>query len=138
MMLADRRLRTIAACACLAATGCTTLREIPRAEYAQREKRERVVVRTREGLQYKFDYAQFGSDTLTGYRLRDTEGAFEEYHTMPIALDAVERLSVRKVSWFRTGLIGGGTLAAIVAGALSRRRGSTTVEEPPPEPPPIP
>ena len=118
--------------ACVGATGCATMRELPRAEYAARAERKGVVVDTREGLHYRFDLARFGPDSLIGHRLRDTEGAFEEYHTMAIPLEAVERLSVRRTNWFRTGLIGGGVVAAAVAAVVSRR------ESTPPEPDPDP
>lgn len=106
---------------CLGATGCSTMRELPRAEYATRPERKGVVVDTREGLHYRFDYAHFGPDTLIGHRLRDTEGAFEEYHTVAIPLEAVERLSVRRTNWLRTGLIGGGVIAAAATAVVAGR-----------------
>lgn len=111
---------------CLGATGCATMRVLPRVEYAVQAERKGVVVDTREGLHYRFDHATFGPDTLFGYRLRDTEGAFEEYHTIAIPLERVERLSVRHTNWLRTGLIGGGVVAAAAAGAVAKRRGSST------------
>lgn len=109
----------------LGATGCATMRQLPRAEYAARAERKGVVVDTREGLHYRFDYATFGPDTLTGHRLRDTEGAFGEYHTVAIPLETVERLSVRRTSWLRTGLIGGGVVLAAAAAVVAGRRGSS-------------
>lgn len=111
---------------CLGATGCATMRELPRAEYAARAERKGVVVDTREGLHYRFDHATFGPDTLFGYRLRDTEGAFEEYHTVAIPLERVEKLSVRQTNWLRTGLIGGGVVVGAAAAVVAKRRGSTT------------
>ena len=133
------RIRVFAALACLGATGCATMRELPRAEYAARAERKGVVVDTREGLHYRFDVARFGPDTLIGHRLRDTEGAFEEYHTVAIPLEAVERLSVRRTSWLRTGLIAGGVAAAAVSAAVARRGGSSPEPDPGPVlPPPIP
>ncbi len=134
MMHSTRSLRLVATAAWIVASGCTTLREIPRAEYAAREERRHVAVDTGEGLHYEFDYARFGSDTLVGYRRRDTEGAFEEYDSLPIALETVTRLSARGVDWYRTGLIGGGALAAIIGVALARRGSSGT----PPNPNPCP
>ena len=122
-------LRSFAAVTCLAAslltTGCATLRELPPAEYAARAERKGVRVDTREGLHYRFDHARFGPDTLTGHRLRDTEGAFEEYHTVMIPLDAVERLRVRRTSWWRTGLVAGGVAVAASAAVVANRRGSS-------------
>ena len=101
-----------AVCAGLAATGCATLRVLPRSEYAARPERKGVVVDTRDSLHYRFDYATFGPDTLIGYRLRDAEGALEEYQSVAIPLETVDRMRVRRTNWLRTGLIGGGVLAA--------------------------
>jgi hypothetical protein len=112
--------------ACVGATGCATMRVLPRAEYAARGERKGVVVDTREGLHYRFDHATFGADTVYGYRLRDTEGAFEEYHTVAIPLETVERLSVRQTNWLRTGLIGGGVVLAAAAAVVAKRRGSSS------------
>lgn len=129
MRLARHRLRTLAAMTCLgaqlAATGCATMRELPRAEYAARAERKGVVVDTREGLHYRFDVARFGPDTLTGHRLRDTEGAFEEYHTVAIPLDAVDRLKVRRTNWWRSGLIAGAVAVAASAAVVAKRQGSS-------------
>ena len=138
MMFADRRLRAIAACVCLAATGCSSMREIPRGEYAASAERKRVEVLTREGLYYKFDFARFGTDTLTGYRQRDVPGDFEEYSTFAIPLEGVERLSERRTSWLRTGLAGGAVLGGIVGIALARRKPSTPAGQDTTDLPPIP
>lgn len=144
---ASRGKRTLAGLACLGAwvlgglgaAGCATMRELPRAEYAARPERKGVVVDTREGMHYRFDYALFGPDTLVGHHLRDTEGAFEEYHTVAIPLEAVERLSVRRTNWLRTGLIGGGVAVAAVTAVVARRQGATPEPDPGPIlPPPIP
>ena len=119
-----RGLRLLAAASWMAATSCTAMREIPPAQYAARGERRNVVVDTREGLHYSFEYARFDSDTLFGYHRRDTEGAFEEFDTLPIALEEIAKLSVRRTDWYRTGLIGGGALAAVIGVALAKR-GST-------------
>jgi hypothetical protein len=125
MMAAGRTLRVGTLVGWLAASGCTTLREIPRAEYAAREERKAVAVDTREGLHYEFDYVRFSSDTLTGFRQRDSDSHFEEFDSLPIPLESVAKVSTRRVDWYRTGLVGGGALAAIVAAALARRGGSS-------------
>jgi hypothetical protein len=103
----------------LASAGCTTLRELPRSEYAARPERPRVRVETTEGLVYEFDYAQVGPDSLVGFRERDTEGPIHEIGTMSMPLDGIRTMSVRKVDWYRTGLVGGGALAAVVAAGLT-------------------
>ena len=101
-----------ALCLSLGATSCATLRELPRDQYAARAERKGVVVDTRDSLHYKFDYATFGPDTMVGYRLSDAEGAVEDYRTVAIPLESVDRLRVRRTSWLRTGVVGGGVIAA--------------------------
>ena len=134
---ADSLLLRMGVAVCLGATGCATMRELPRAEYATRPERRGVVVDTREGLHYRFDYAHFGPDTLIGHRLCDTEGAFEEYHTVAIPLEAVERLSVRRTNWLRTGLIGGGVIAAAATAVVAKRPDKPPGTDPGPVIPPI-
>lgn len=103
----------------LVANGCTTLREIPRSEYAARTDRKAVRVWTHEGLEYEFDYATVADDTLTGYRQRDVEGPLDQVAVLKFALSDIDRLSARSVDWYRTGLVGGGLLAAVVAAGLT-------------------
>jgi len=117
------RRRWMALCLLLAhaaGVGCTTLRELPRSEYATRPEREHVRVTTRDGLQYEFDVAHVSGDTLVGYRERETAGPVTDIATFAIPLDDIQRLSVRGLDWYRTGLIGGSVLAAILAAGLSR------------------
>ena len=106
--------------AAAASAGCTTLREIPRSEYASRPERKALRVWTNEGLEYEFDYATVANDTLTGYRQRDTEGALEQVAVLQFALPDIQRLSSRGLDWYRTGLIGGGLLAGVIAAGLSQ------------------
>lgn len=134
MLRASRGLRVIAALSWLGASGCTTLREIPREQYASREERKRVEVDTQDGHHHAFEFVRFGSDTLTGYVRRDTEGPVEEYAMVTIPLDTVSRLAARRVDWYRTGLIGGAVLAGVILAALGRNKDP----EPTPEPPPCP
>ncbi len=108
-------------------------------EYAARAERKGVVVDTRASLHYRFDYATFGPDSMIGYRLRDAEGAVEEYHAVAIPLDSVDRLRVRRTNWLRTGLIGGGVIAAAATALVTG--GSNTpapVDSGPTLPPPPP
>src|SRR5262249_12258556 len=110
--------RMVMCAAAMLSAGCTTLREIPRGSYAERPARQHVRIVTREGLVYEFDYATVSGDSLTGYRRRDTEGVVDDTATLRIALDDVQRFSARAVDWYRTGLIGGGVLAAVIAKGL--------------------
>lgn len=108
-----------------AASGCTTLREIPRDQYASAPERKSVRVETRDGLIYQFDYATFDADSLTGYRHRDVEGPFDELAVLRMPLDGVQRLTTRTVDWYRTTLVGGGALAGLIAAGLTQaHRGS--------------
>jgi hypothetical protein len=134
MLRASRWLRVLAALSWLGAPGCTTLREIRRDAYAAAEERKHVAVDTREGLHYEFDFAHFGSDTLTGYRQRDTEGRIAEFATLAIPLDEITRLSARRLDWYRTGLLGGASIAAVVVAALARHK-AAAAPEPAPQPP---
>ena len=108
-------------CTMLAGTGCAMLRELPRSEYGARAERKRVRVQTTEGLVYEFDYAQIANDTLTGYRERDVAGPVSEFGTLRLPLESVSTMAVREIDWYRTGLVGGGALAAIVAAGLPAR-----------------
>ena len=112
----------------LAGNGCTALREIPRADYAQVRERHSVRVETRDGLVYDFDYASFTADSLTGYRSRtEMDGPVDQTVALKLALDDVERLTTRKVDWTRTGLIGGTVLAGVLVAGLN---GATKPAEP--------
>jgi hypothetical protein len=113
--------------------GCTALREIPRSEYVARAQDRPIRVVTREGLSYELDRAKVEADTLVGYRRRDVEGPIDEFDTLRVPLDDVATISARCIDWYRTGLVGGLSMAAIVAVALSRRGslgGSGTQESP--------
>ena len=112
-----------------AGSGCTALREIPRDGYAARAQHRPIRVVTREGLTYELDAAQVEADTLVGYRRRDVEGPVDEFDTLRLALDDVATISARRIDWYRTGLVGGLSMAAIVVTAISRHH---TAGTPPP------
>ncbi len=117
----------------LATSGCMTMREIPREEFATRAAHRPVRVETREGLLYEFDYADFAGDTLVGYRSRtDTEGAIDQVTELHIPYEELQRVSVRQLDWRRTSMIGGGTLAAaLVMGLkLSQKQDNTQSTSP--------
>ncbi|HYM80940.1 MAG TPA: hypothetical protein VEY91_05960 [Candidatus Limnocylindria bacterium] len=103
--------------------GCTTLREVPRAEYAVRPERSHVEVETREGQRFGFDFARFTADSLTGFQRGDDVGSLQMVDAHTLALERVSRLSARGIDWYRTGLIGGVVVAAAVAAVLSQTGG---------------
>ena len=104
--------------ACLL-TGCTSLREIPRSDYTAQPERKNVRLWTLEGLEYEFDFVRVENDSIVGYRRQDVEGAYDDYAVFGLPLAEVARLSARRVDWARTGLVGGGVLAAVVVAGLS-------------------
>jgi hypothetical protein len=106
----------------VAGSGCTVLREIPPSDYVAHAQDRPVRVVTREGLSYELDAAKVEADTLTGYRRRDVQGPIDEFDTLRLPLDEVATISARRIDWYRTGLLGGLSMAAIVAVALSRHR----------------
>lgn len=106
----------------LLAGGCTTMREVPRGELAARPERKGVRVLTRDSLLYTFDYATFDADSLTGYRDRpDVESVVAHVSVHKIALDDVQRLTTRKLDWYRSGLVGGSIVVAAIAAGLAAR-----------------
>jgi hypothetical protein len=107
-----------------AASGCTTLQEIPRSEYTAADERKAVRVMTRDSLLYEFDYATIANDTLTGYRRLEVPGPVPEYTSMVVPLENVEKLSSRKVDWYRTTLIGGVGVLAVAGAGLAKNASS--------------
>ena len=99
--------------------GCTSLKEIPRTDYTAQPERHNVRIETRDGLVYEFDTARVEGDSLIGYRRREAEGSFDEIASHRVALEDIERLSSRGVDWYRTGLVGGGVLVAVVVAGLN-------------------
>ena len=104
-----------------AASGCTTLQEIPRTEYTAVPERRSVSVLTRDSLSYEFDYATIQGDTLTGFRRQeDAGGPAAQYASMVLPLETIEKLSARRVDWYRTGLIGGVGILGVAAAGLAK------------------
>jgi hypothetical protein len=104
----------------VAGGGCTALREIPRGEYAVRVHDRPIRVVTREGLSYELDTASIQADTLVGYRRKDVEGPIDEFFTLRVPLADVATISARRIDWYRTSLVGGLSVAAVVAAGAAR------------------
>jgi hypothetical protein len=118
-MVLNRTSQTVGALLLLAACGCTSLREIPRSDYTSEPERRNVRIETREGLEYEFDFARFSADSMTGFRRIDVAGPVDTYAEVSLGYGDLSRLAMRRVDWYRTGLIGGGALVAVVAAGLS-------------------
>lgn len=129
-MKAGRGCHVVMLLAWVAGSGCTALREIPRSDYVALPPHRAVRVVTREGLSYELDAAKVEADTLVGYRRRDVEGPIDEFDTLRLPLDEVATISARRIDWYRTGLVGGVSMAAIVAVALSRHASKATTQPP--------
>jgi len=113
----------------LAGSGCTSLHEIPRGQFDLKSERQRVRVVTRDGLVYEFDSARVTADSLYGFRRREElEGVVDDYATVALRLEDVQRLAIRGVDWRRTGLIAGGGLAALAAIGLVRAQQDNRTE----------
>ena len=118
------RVAILVAWACTA--GCSTLREVPRSQYAVQPERKNVQIETIDGETIEFEEAHFTADSLVGTRHRDSEGPVEVVDTRALALDRVSKLQARQVDWYRTGLIGGLIVAGIVAAVLSQSSGESS------------
>jgi hypothetical protein len=103
----------------LAGSGCSSLQEIPRSQYDEREQRRDVRVEMTDGRVFEFDQVHVDGDTLVGYRRQDTDDPSEEFVTVKLALDDVGHLRARAVDWYRTGLLGAGIAAVVVIAGLS-------------------
>ncbi len=134
--MSDRRWRHGAALLCLAGCGCGVMRELPRGDYARVPERHDVRIVTQDGKNYAFDRVQMGADSLTGYARKNVQGRFDEFAAVRLGLDDVARMSVRSVDWYRTGVLGGVALAAVLAVVLTQNRSSGEPTSGPPRPPP--
>lgn len=132
-MSGSRGLRAAVLTAWVTASGCSTMRELPRSDYAAVPERKGVRVETREGLVYEFDSATFDPDSLTGYRVKtEVEGPVDEVAMIKVALDDIAGLRTRRVDWVRTGLVGGAILAAVLAIGLAQAESGETPQDPGP------
>ena len=112
-------LRLTCGLAWLAGSGCSALKEIPRAEQVAGLRHRNVEVITVDGLRYDLDSIELHPDSLIGYRRRDVEGPFDDYALVRLGNDEVAHLYARRVDWARTALVVGGTAAAVAAIGLA-------------------
>ena len=106
------------------ATGCSSMAQVPRSEFAAESERKAVLIRTLDGQEYAFDKAVISADTLTGvgYQQRtvidkDGEPTIEEIATqVQIPLERISSLQQKKRDWGRTAKwgLGAGAAAAFV------------------------
>ena len=116
--------RRAAAVLCLAACGCSAMRELPRDQYAGQPERRNVRIETQGGESIEFDRVKVSADSLVGLRQKQVESAFDEYEQVALPLSEVRRMSVRQIDWYRTGLIGGVAAAVALAAVLSQSGGN--------------
>jgi hypothetical protein len=110
----------LAALVFLGATGCSSLVQVPRAQFASAPERKNVLIRTDSGQQYAFDRVSVTADSLfgTGYQQRmvvrgDGESQLDEVATdIRLPLASITSLSEKKRDWSRTTKWGVGALAA--------------------------
>jgi hypothetical protein len=118
-MRAATWLRVVGGLVWMAGNGCSSLREIQRADLPANARRHNLQVVTVDGLRYDFDVAQMSPDSLIGYRRRDVEGAFDEFAVVRLGSEDVAHLYSRGVDWYRTMLVAGGAAAVVTAVGLS-------------------
>jgi hypothetical protein len=103
----------------VAATGCSSMRELPIAEVTSDSASRGMRVMTVDGLVYDFDEVTVTGDSLVGQRVRtDLEGPASVVVTHRIALADVQRAEARRMDWARTGMTAGGVLAAVLVAGL--------------------
>jgi hypothetical protein len=135
----NRRPSAILVVATLAVTGCSSMAQVPRGEFAAEPVRKGVLVRTTEGEQYSFDQAAISADTLTGtgYQQKtvlsaDGQPSVEEIATqVRIPLERIASLSEKRRDWGRTAKWG---LGAAGAAAFVIAVGTSSGEDPPAKP----
>jgi hypothetical protein len=102
------------------ATGCSSLAQVPRGEFAAAPERRGVLVRTMDGEQYSFDRAVINADTLTGVGFQqrtviqaDGQPSVEEIATeVRLPLERIASLQQKRRDWGRTAKWGAGAAGA--------------------------
>jgi hypothetical protein len=130
-----KRLPTLAVVSALAfASGCSSLAQVPRGEFASVPVRKSVLVRTSDGEQFAFDRAVISADTLTGvgYQQRtvvlaDGQPSVEEVSTeVRLPLERIASLQQKRRDWGRTAKW---SLGAAGAAAFVIAVGTNAVED---------
>jgi hypothetical protein len=118
-----------------AQTGCTSMREIPAATYAEPGTRRDVVADVADGRRLEFEESHAEGDTLVGYRRadEDTTRTLEETR---IPFEQITRLSHKQVNWTRTGLIGVVAVAGAAIYALTKPKDTPPTDPGGGKPPP--
>jgi hypothetical protein len=120
----------------LISSGCSSLIQVPRSQFAAAPVRKNVLIRTESGQQYAFDRVSVTADSLfgTGYQQRlvvrsDGESQMDEVSTdVRLPLANITSLSEKKRDWKRTTKWGVGALAAsafVVAVGTSKGNSDT-------------
>ena len=121
------------------ASGCSSLVQVPRADFAAEPVRKNVLIRTDLGEQYAFDRVDVTADSLfgTGYQQKtvvrsDGESQIEETATLVrLPLANITSLSEKKRDWGRTTKWGVGALAATaLVVAVGTSSGNTDEAQP--------
>lgn len=127
---------TLVVAALALAPGCSSLSQVPRAEFAAEPVRKDILVRTMAGEQYAFDEASISADTLSGvgYQqktiiLADGQPSVEEIaSTIRIPLEGISSLQQKRRDWGRTAKWG---LGVAGAAAFVVAVGTSSGEDPP-------
>lgn len=123
----------------LMASGCSSLVQVPRSQFAAAPVRKNVLIRTDTGQQYAFDQVSVTADSLygTGYQQRmvirsDGESQLDEVATdIRLPLANITSLSEKKRDWGRTTKWGVGALAASAfVVAVGTNKGNTDEARP--------
>ncbi|NOT34026.1 MAG: hypothetical protein HOP12_07640 [Candidatus Eisenbacteria bacterium] len=121
MMLRTRRLGAPVLLVAALLGGCTSLREVPREQFAVSAERRDVQVLTLDSLRYEFDVVRFSADSLTGFRRREADAPIELYDWHALSFGDVQRISTRRTDWYRTGLFALGLAVGSVTYLLTQR-----------------
>ena len=113
----------------LSGSGCSSLREIPPAHFADHEKRHDVRVEMTDGRVFEFDEVKVSGDTLTGFKRQDTESPIDDYATVHLPIGDVSRMDARGVDWNHTALLSALIVGVVVAVGLTVSANNSTPPE---------